>query len=219
MRKYVDENHTHEMKDIIDFSLSPEVKNEIRLSILYTFVDYIESDGKCYIDTGFIPNQDTRVISKAKLEHNSGNEFLFGARSAIASNTYAYSNYTSSKCRTHYNKTYLDFDLEHDTTFTVDKNKNITTINDGINNGVIEHEYAIFTCPVSMYLFCVNNNGAANSHSTASIYSMQIYDNDVLIRDFIPVYHNILGEYGLYDRVNDIYYPNKGSGTLTGGKD
>lgn len=214
MKKYTAEGHTHVLTDIIDFELNEEVKKEIRLKILYSDIEYIKPNGNCYIDTGFTPNQDTRIVTRVKVAHDSDNEFLFGVRSGVSSNTFCFSNYTSSKCRTHYYKTYLDFDIAHeDEIFIIDKNKNITIIGDN----VIEHSYENFTCPDSLYLFCVNTNGEIENYSSAIIYSMQIYDNDTLVRDYVPIFHNLKDEYGLYDKVNDRFYGGQGSGKLIGG--
>lgn len=214
MKKYVAEGHTHYLSDIVDFALRDEQQKAIRTSVLYDFVNYIESSGNCYIDTGFIPNQDTRIIAKFQHTADSDNEFLFGVRSSVSSNSFCFSNYTSGKYRTHYYKTYLDFDVEFNNDFIIDKNKNITTIGD--NESVIEHDYAAFTCPLPLYLFCVNTNGTKENYSQAKLYFMKIYDNDVLVRDFVPVYHVFREVYGLYDKVNDVFYTNKGSGTFAG---
>ena len=43
----------------------------------------------------------------------------------------------------------------------------------------------------------------------------QIYDNDILVRDFVPCI-NAEGEYGLYDFVNSQFYGNVGTGSFTG---
>jgi hypothetical protein len=44
-----------------------------------------------------------------------------------------------------------------------------------------------------------------------------LYDNNVLVRDFIPCYRKSDNEIGLYDVVNGVFYANAGSGTFTKG--
>lgn len=210
MRKYVSDAELASIKE----ELRAEFENQVRLSVLYKQIEYIESDGSCYIDTGFIPNQDSRVVARFQHTANSTNEFLFGSRSSVSSNSFCFSNYTAGEYRTHYNNKYLDFSTTISTLYFLDKNKNVTTINNGA--GVITHDYESFTCPAPLYLFCVNKNGTREDYAKCRLYEMQIYDNGTLVRDFVPVYHNIRMEYGLYDKLNDMFYPNAGSGTLTG---
>ena len=44
-----------------------------------------------------------------------------------------------------------------------------------------------------------------------------MYDNNVLVRDFVPAKRDSDGAIGLLDIVNNIFYPNMGSGTFTAG--
>lgn len=46
------------------------------------------------------------------------------------------------------------------------------------------------------------------------LYSLEIVDNGVLIRDFYPHYKD--GEFGLWDAVNNRFYGNSGTGTFGG---
>ena len=44
-----------------------------------------------------------------------------------------------------------------------------------------------------------------------------IYDDGVLIRDFVPAMEDSTEEVGLFDLVNNVFYRNMGTGVLTGG--
>ena len=48
------------------------------------------------------------------------------------------------------------------------------------------------------------------------IYSFKVYDNDVLIRDFIPV-KTLENQIGLWDLVEDKFYGNAGTGAFVAG--
>ena len=60
----------------------------------------------------------------------------------------------------------------------------------------------------------------AISHSYVpycKFYNIKIYNFDnVLVRDSIPVFYN--GSIGMWDKLNDVFYPNVGTGTFIGGK-
>ncbi len=51
-----------------------------KVPVGYTQVEYIESSGTQYIDTGFNPNQDTRVVMDVQAIAASGTLVYFGVR-------------------------------------------------------------------------------------------------------------------------------------------
>ena len=53
--------------------------------------------------------------------------------------------------------------------------------------------------------------------TTAKIAYCKLWDNDVLVRDYVPVLRLSDMSYGLYDKVNNVFYGNSGSGTFIGG--
>lgn len=69
-------------------------------------------------------------------------------------------------------------------------------------------------------LFCeyVTNAGNGN-HAKAKIFHCALYVNGTLGRDYYPCYRLSDSVAGMYDKVNDVFYPNNGSGTFTVGAD
>ncbi len=61
------------------------------------------------------------------------------------------------------------------------------------------------------------NNGTQFYGSGLRLYYFKVYQSNVLIRDFIPVYRKSDHMVGLYDKVNDFFYQNQGSGAFTPG--
>ena len=182
----------------------------------YQAVEYIESTGTQYIDTGFQPNQDTRVMLDFSCNIQS-THWIFGARHSYASNNYAF--LSVSAFRSDYNTTSSStYNYANYERFIVDKNKNITTLYKG-NENVWNYitPYANFAPNLNMYLFSANENGNVLSKSLMTLYSCKIYDNDILIRNFIPCYRKSDSVVGLYDIVNDVFYTNSGTGTFSKG--
>lgn len=184
---------------------------DIRMPDGYTQVEYIQSSGTQYIDTGFVPNQDTRVVCKAQYTDTTGNEVIFGSR------------YSSGKDRFDFLMTggvfYSAYGSEGGSALAatphlieVDKNKNITSVNGTVFS---THTYTTFQCPGNMMLFCCNTNNSINLLASARIYSCQVYDNDILIRNFVPCTVN--STIGMYDLVNNQFYPNAGTGEFVAG--
>lgn len=186
----------------------------------YEELEYIQSSGTQYINTGFKPTYQTRVVADFQLTSAfSSFRSIFGTRastSATDSKRYLFNNSASKTLRSDYfgSGANQSTTITSETTrMTVDKNKNITTV-DGktLTNTAVSSGTATY----NLYLFCMNNAGSTGYFSTMKLYSCQIYDNDVLVRDFIPVLWNETGEYGLYDKVNKEFYSNAGSGSFTG---
>lgn len=183
----------------------------------YTPLEYIESTGTQYIDTGFKPNQDTRVVAKTLCFNQSAIRWVFGARRDANNDIYNFFASSAGTYRSSYGtqvQANFDASLALVSPFIVDKNKNVTTI-DG------EHTYTCtvenFSSPVSMYLFACNTNGtAATGSSGVRIYFLMIYDNGILIRDYIPV-QRLDGTVGLLDKVNNVFYPDAAGGNFIAG--
>lgn len=191
----------------------------------YTQLQYIESHGTEYIDTGFKPNQNTRLVldvGKPTSGYDTADDSqgLFGARTAPNDNAYNFfmrSDGTGNPSLDDYGTTRQNTETQftYDRA-TIDKNKNVTSI----NSTTYTHTEQTFACLYTLYIFACNSSDVAGFMCTVRFYSMRIYSssedgNDLLIRNFIPV-KNPDGEYGLYDLVDGKYYGNSGTGAFTG---
>lgn len=177
----------------------------------YTQLAYIESDGTQYIDTGFLPNQDTRVVSEFELTSLwTSAMFVYGSRntdSGSAPIQFGLAIPSSSSLRADYfgaNATHSVSSIYD--RFIVDQNKNISYV------GELSKESPIATgqCDYSLYLFCVNNIGSVLRPFVGRIYSVKIYDDEDIVRDYIPCTAQS-GKVGLYDLVGKRFYRSKGT--------
>ena len=172
----------------------------------YTRLKYIESNGTQWIDTGFNPDGNTRIVVDFQgLKWNtnevcmwmgvsSSPSFMFGK--ASSSNYRAYFYYKTSEVLFSESTA-----KEWETRQTLDWNKNVVTWG-GISKSVSS---STFQCVDNAYLFAANNGGEAKFITRGRIYGCQIYDNDILIRDYIPM-ANEQGVCGLYDNVSHVFY-------------
>ena len=85
----------------------------------------------------------------------------------------------------------------------------------GGNGGTVNIPAQEFTNNRPIYLFALNNGGAIEEYSTSTIYSCKFYDNNELVRHFVPAKRRADGVLGMYDMVTDSFYTNVGSGTFT----
>lgn len=167
----------------------------------YIRLSYIESTGTQYIDTGFKPNNNTRVVMDAQMITLAQPNFFFGVRTS--SNTVNYSVLlTGSKYRSDYGESKVSSSTAGGTDrVTIDKNKNVCTV----SSETITNTSSIFQSAYNLYLFASNDGGTAYYFGSMKLYSCQIYDNGTLIRDYVPC-KNESGVAGLYDTVNSAFY-------------
>lgn len=177
----------------------------------YMLVEYIESTGTQYIDTGFIPNQDTRVVCDVEwTPASSGSSYLFGAENASVSTSFSFAG-NNGRYRIVYNNAETYFEMSYSGILNIDMNKNVLEVN---GTQLASGTYATFAPSYTMYICCVNRKGSPYGLHSSKIYSCKIYDNDVLVRDYIPV-RDEKGVACLYDKVEKKFYYNAGTGEFT----
>lgn len=180
----------------------------------YTELEYIQSSGTQYIDTGFKPNQDTRVVTKFDMiQTDTAWRKLWGSGSGSYNLDFALWNDGTTKLQSYYGTKTNDAVPITGMSLDVDANKNIWKY----SGETITFDKNNFTCAYSMYIFNVNKDDDSKYlPGMMKLYLFKIYDNDVLVRDFIPC-KNPSGTIGLYDSVNNQFYQNAGSGTFIAG--
>lgn len=184
-----------------------------RLPEGYSEVEYIQSSGTQYVDTGFKPNQDTRVTMDAQLLSTASYPSLFGTRVSDTKMFWLFWSTAMSNLCFGYgsNKPGVSCDLSDRA--EVDADGNTLSVN---GTEILEVTAATFTSAVTMYLFAANNNGTTQYPATMKCYSCQIYDDETLVRDYVPCI-NASNEAGLYDLVDEKFYGNSGSGVFFAG--
>ena len=182
----------------------------------YTRLEYIKSSGTQYINTGFKPNQNTRVVVDAKPLSVTQAQLwcIFGVRTSVFFELYKAST-RNMRLTFLYGSTYTQgFDsLDYTKRQTFEINKNTATV-DGTT---LTYSAQTFQQAYPLFLFASDNTGTAEGIAATELYSAKVYDNGALIRDFIPC-KNASGVIGLWDDVNSVFYQNAGSGTFDAGE-
>ena len=178
----------------------------VKLPDGYTRLESIKSTGAQYIDWGFNPNQDTRVVFDFEPASVDGTH-LFGCRTASSASDFFLLLCTGGVYRDDYAADKLSTDIAPGERVVIDKNKNVTTI----GGETFTHTYTAFSASYPITLFASNTGGTVGLFTSGSGYHAKAYDNGTLIRDCYP-YLNPSGVPGLYDIVNGVFY---GSATST----
>jgi len=193
----------------------------------YQKVEYIESTGTQYIDTGVIGNQTTN--SEAEFEftnyNENGNNILSSSGNpATETRTFLLStrNLANNYCfRLGYGTELIN------STIVCNLNQKYhlkTIINNNSQSLLLDDvEICSYTSTKSfvsssLVIFATNSNGNVNTYSNAKLYWLKIWNNNTLVRNFIPSVRLSDGEAGLYDLVNDVFYTNAGTGTFLKGE-
>lgn len=171
----------------------------------YKRLEYIQSSGTQYVDSGIKGSQNTRVDADYEPTATAG--AIIGADTKWGSNMFTIEVHFAAFATTNYHHA------------TVPSGRHTVSLNKGVfslDGTVLSTMTGTFTTPVNMTLFVLNRNGSLAEYGTLKLYSMQIYDNGTLVRDFIPC-QNASGAVGLWDAVNETFYGNAGTGTFAAG--
>lgn len=187
----------------------------------YTQLNYIESDGTQYIDTGFTPDYNTKLEMIASPNdvsdaNTATGGIFYGAGESY--NSKAFECYTQSGQYefNHGDSTlhYLGYSavgqkliISHTPTqvsLTINENDAITSI----------HTQGSFTAPYTLTLFGIHRSSVICGKS--KIYSCKIYNGSSLIRNFIPAMRNSDSMIGMYDLINNKFYIDAAGGNFAG---
>ena len=197
----------------------------------YITLEYIGLTGTQFIDTGYYPNNNTRFVAKIYLEERQSDftTAIFGGRTSANSSRftdsfslwidgifdvgfiYQHGTLTASKL---YVPVYGDVNI--------DANKNRVTLNNQASVATIEQTFtSTETLRIASNYTTDRNYTDGSGNDTrrfeGKIYSASIYDNEILVRDFIPAKRISDSKIGLYDRTNDTFYENAGTGNFEAG--
>ena len=183
----------------------------------YTELEYIESSGTQYIDTGFHPTQSTRIIMDVQMTtlNPTDHEWFFGARRSGSVAAFGFFwNYSAQKFGATYGNKQVDISsaVGKNERIIIDQNRNQLTF----NGQSYTFPVATFQTPVNLPLLARNTNGTLAAYTSAKVWSAQLFDDGQLIRDYVPC-KNPSNEVGLYDLVDGEFYPNAGAGVFSAG--
>ena len=187
---------------------------------------YLESTGTQWIDTGFIANQDTRIVAYAQAATKT--IAFFGSRTSRVKDAFYFLCTDRDYYRTDYGSYAIDLQqCKHNQKLLIDKNKNITTLTyEDLTTYTNTITYHQFTTPLSIGIFALNYPAGIDLAPVGTIfYYIKIWDNDVLVRHFVPVPCGLkIGDFvvpsnGMWDIVEQKFYGNMGTGDFIYGVD
>ena len=189
-----------------------EVSGSSRVPIGYTEVEYIQNTvtgTNYYIDAQYKPNQDTRVILEAQASVLTNNPRMFGSGPW---NGLAYvGNIENGTTQKYYFK-YGQTSTWYQTSVVADTNKHTFDLNknsyyiDGVLAGTANTTTFQLTTNLGIFNAPAVSNFTDGETFIGKVFQCKIYDNGVLVRDFVPCKRDSDDKSGMYDIVNNEFY-------------
>ena len=186
----------------------------------YQQVSYLQSSGTQYIDTGFIPTNNTDASVTCKYTKNTGIHTIFAGGSAWGNNELL--------IVAHNNQSFVVFERGNDINARLSGSKDLTNqihtwsiIGD---KGYMDDTEVttITTSNVSttnsIALLAYHRNSGYGDFLIGCLYGAKIWENNILVRHLIPAVRKVDNKPGMYDKVTGNFYTNGGTGEFTYGE-
>lgn len=224
IRNFYNQAPKTEFEEGTDITIENGLKGKLDFEKVYQEVEYIESSSTQFIDTGIKANSSLSIDIDYMTSGSTLYHSLFGSKTSSKFFYYLNADGSSNyfKKEFGYYNQYVKPTLEFETNNVKTKllwNGNtfsLTNANGTYNGGATA---STFSEGLNLYLFAFNDNGSAQRIGNTKIYSCKIKDNNTLVRDMIPCYRKSDNVIGMYDKVNNKFYTNAGTGTFTKGAD
>lgn len=177
---------------------------------IYVGVEYLESTGTQYIDTGIGSSLQTKIDITVQLLNNLETENT-GIIGGWTGTEYAQlcTNIDHTGFILQWGRPFTTFstkdNIKHNFVFSAEEKKIVLDSNNYDLTNIISNSNG------NMYIFAVNKSGSLIRPTKMKLYSCKIYENNTLVRDYIPAIdeNNVAC---LYDKVEGKFYYNQGTG-------
>ena len=187
----------------------------------YQQVEFIESTGTQWIDTGIIPSATSKLEATAQFTVDySGIEanYLCGITGGTGRLAFGYA---GTQSKTLFSVMIGGKNFKGLVYF--DTAKRIFSISgDGyVRVGDVSDKYDVseFTGQYTIPIFAARRSTGIAYYSSMKLFNYKLYDGEILLRDFIPCYRKSDNEIGLYDLVTKTFYTNQGTGEFLKGEE
>ena len=182
----------------------------------YTQLEYIQSTGTQYIDTGIVADNNTGVKLEASFSDVTSDMVRFGSRTTTGDTRFTIGSING----------YIYFgwgSIISNNTYSVSTNTKYTIKLNHMNNrkaqyGNYNQMDITSDLPTQTYntLLFAHNRAGTITYSSYKLYGCEITSGQNIIRKFIPC-KNSSNVVGMYDTVTGTFFENAGTGTFTAG--
>ena len=186
----------------------------------YVQLEYLESTGTQWIDTGIKGNQDTKVeIKYFYYKTSSSNGRIFGSRQKYEENEFVIGTFSGGiSSGTNFFVGYgmssgSDMQLSPiiiNDWFTIIHDRTTHSVN-GVNYPY-DYTYRPFETPQNLKIFGFDNNDSIGDPGIGRCAYVRIWSSNIIVRDFIPALRKADLKPGMYDLVSGQFFTNQGTG-------
>ncbi len=211
--------------DIVSNNGVLKVRHQSGLPLGYTLLEYIESTGTQYIDTGITDITDSEFILDAKLSEIYGGSFSTMLGASVSSvSMYKIPIGVTSTLRFYTQVGAGGAGYTYAT--SADTSRHTFKITTGataggvlsVDNNDVSFSYSLQgDTTLSLYLFARNNSGSANNFISMACYGLVVKKSGALVRNLVPCKRNSDNVLGMYDTVSGTFFTNAGTGDFVAG--
>lgn len=189
------------------------------------YIEYVQTDGACWFDTGIIPDLSTKVelaLTPITQRNYPWLVFIGAQNNDDSSDTFQIRrNNRNNNFEPKVDSQYTNVDYTQDTRYELSLDKDNFVVNgDSYSIGATSMDacnYTLFISAVHNPIWETGGNGSGVPYraSSAKFEEIKIYKNNVLVGDFRPANNN--GSIGFYDTISQTFKANLGTGTPVAG--
>lgn len=180
----------------------------------YTPLEYIETDGNAYIDTGYYPNEKTLIQMDFQFTRDVA-AHIFGARTASQNDAFAVCWESDfAWCIQINDSIYNGGTFDRAARHKVALSTGNFQVDGNVTASILD--YTPFTCGGSLYIAACSNSTIPDENMFGKIYQFAIIENGGLRSLFVPT-KNSAGTVGLYDLLQRRFFSSIGSQAFTAG--
>ena len=190
----------------------------------YTALEYIQSSGAQWIDTGIKGNLNTKAQIKFVPTQVASSTWyaVFGARTSASSNAFnLWSPRSDGKMGVNFSSLGVvatPVTPAVNTEYVVELSKDGLIINDSRIN--FSSTPASFTTPTNILVFNINGGSASTSGTgnrvfVGKVYYFRLYSSGEIVLNLLPAKRNSDNKIGMYDTVSGTFFENAGTGVFT----
>lgn len=170
----------------------------------YAKLDFIECNGTQHLATSYNPNPaKTKLEYRVEFTNISSTQNLWCARTATNADSWTCF-LTNGKFRCDYGtkQENIDISASLNTEYKFVYDKNILTVN---NIQAAQFDQADFSPGILVFMssYVDDINSSIQNYGNYKLYGAKIWEDDILIKDYIPVQEIESGSFGLYDTINN----------------
>lgn len=186
----------------------------------YQQVDYVETTGGQYININYVPKGKLTVEGKISLPQPTKEAAIMGTENygwelGFPSSGNRMFSYLSTVSSISINPTTSIYDTLLEFTAVNDYDGGYRSLSLNLEDSFIDSNNVDSSYKQNLLLFDYRKTYPF----VGKCYGIKIYDNDILVRNFVPCYRKSDGAIGMYDSVSGVFHTNQGSGVFLKGEE